>query len=161
MNRKIPENPTPAMAIVKKYLLLFILLFFVFSPSFSSEPKGGIELTITQIRNDKGWIIVSLFDRPQGFPADSAVAIRYFIVEAQQPSLSINIDNLPVGQYAIAVIHDENQNMKLDTNFMGAPIEGFASSGSNRRFSAPKFDSSKFKVISEVIELEIKMNYLF
>jgi uncharacterized protein (DUF2141 family) len=161
MNRKIPERLNPAMTIVKKPLILIILLFFILRPSFSSEPKGSVELTITQIRNDKGWIIVSLFDRPQGFPADSAAAIRYFIIEAQPPSLNINVYDLPASHYAIAIIHDENQNMELDTNFMGAPTEGFASSGSNRRFSAPKFESSKFKVHNQLIKVEIEMNYLF
>ena len=30
------------------------------------------------------------------------------------------------GVYAIAIIHDENTNGKLDTNFIGIPAEGVA-----------------------------------
>ena len=141
--------------------LLIVLLSCASCSSYSSETGGSIELTITNIRNNDGWILVSLFNQSQGFPSDTSRVYRSFILDAESPTLNLNIEDLPPGDYAIAIVHDENQNMELDTNLVGAPVEGYAASGSNRRFSAPRFSSSKFSIRSGSVRLEIKMNYLF
>lgn len=126
-----------------------------------AQPSGNIELTITNIRNASGQVLVSVFNREQGFPSDSTQAFRTYIVEAREPKLTLNINNLPYGEYAIALVHDENRNLLLDYNLVGAPVEGYAATGSNRRFSAPRFQFSKFSLESRIMRIEVRMNYLF
>ena len=50
------------------------------------------------------------------------------------------------GVYAVAMIHDENANGKLDTNFIGIPTEGIGVSNNPRLTGAPGFDEAKFKI---------------
>jgi uncharacterized protein (DUF2141 family) len=51
------------------------------------------------------------------------------------------------GKYAINVIHDKNNNNKLDTNFFGIPKEGWGCSNDARGvMGAPKFKDKLFSV---------------
>lgn len=140
-----------------------VIFFAVHSSAFvlASDPKGSISLTITNIRSNKGEILISVFNQPSGFPSDSSRAFRTYKVEAKSPQVTLNIPVLPSGQYAVAIIHDENNNSELDTNLIGAPVEGYAASGSNRRFSAPRFEASKFEVSEKPVTLRVSMSYLF
>jgi uncharacterized protein (DUF2141 family) len=61
------------------------------------------------------------------------------------------------GNYAIAVIHDENRNGELDTNMFGIPKEGYGfSSGAKVTMSAPSFSDAVFYMMED-----IKCLYLF
>ena len=42
--------------------------------------------------------------------------------------MSHTFTNIPFGEYAICVFHDENENGFIDTNFMGMPKEHVAAS---------------------------------
>ncbi len=54
------------------------------------------------------------------------------------------LDILP-GTYALAIIHDENMDGKLATNFLGVPTEGYGfSSGAKATMSAPSFEAASF-----------------
>jgi uncharacterized protein (DUF2141 family) len=146
---------------ITKMITVILLTSTLTAGSMAGEPVGSINLTISNIRNDKGQILISLFNQPVGFPSDSTRAYRTYVIDAEERSISLRIENLHPGEYAIALIHDENQNLKLDTNLVGAPVEGYAASGANKRFSSPKFESSKFMLKNESLNLEIVMNYLF
>ena len=72
----------------------------------------------------------------------------------------LRFSGLPSGNYAIALIHDENGNNKLDT-FMGIPREGFGFSRNPAiRFGPPKFASANFAVTSGTADEAIKVKYL-
>ena len=157
----MPKVSKYVLAAFRATGILVTLALWAGSAVYPSEPEGSLDLTITHIRNDKGLVLVSLFNQPKGFPSDTTMVYRTFILEAASPTMNLRIDKLSPGEYAIAIVHDENQNLELDTNLVGAPLEGYAASGSNKRFSAPRFESSKFMVGRNKVELEIKMNYLF
>jgi uncharacterized protein (DUF2141 family) len=130
--------------------------------SFQSRAQtGSIELNISNIRNSSGLILVSVFNQADGFPSDTTKVYRSFVLEARHPSVVLYIDDLPYGEYAVALVHDENKNYQLDTNLVGAPVEGYGASGANKRFSAPVFRNSKFPVREKKVKVEIRMNYLF
>jgi uncharacterized protein (DUF2141 family) len=58
---------------------------------------------------------------------------------------SFEFSDIKPGKYAIAVIHDENCNGKLDTNMFGIPKEGYGfSSGAEVTMSAPSFSDAVF-----------------
>jgi uncharacterized protein (DUF2141 family) len=43
------------------------------------------------------------------------------------------IDNLKLGRYAAYIIHDRNQNGKMDSNLVGFPLEAFGFSNVSAR----------------------------
>jgi uncharacterized protein (DUF2141 family) len=49
------------------------------------------------------------------------------------------------GTYGVSAFHDQNENGKLDTNFLGMPIEDYCASNNARGvLGPPSFDDAKF-----------------
>ena len=90
---------------------------------------------------------------------ESDPAARRLTVPVAQ-ARAIRFDGLPSGNYAIALIHDENSNNKLDTSF-GIPREGFGFSRNPViRFGPPSFASAQFAVSTGATDETIKVKYL-
>jgi uncharacterized protein (DUF2141 family) len=67
--------------------------------------------------------------------------------------------DIPDGNYTVRVLHDENNNNKLDSNFFGVPTEGFGFSNNPEvTLSFPSFSETKFEVIED-INTTIFMSY--
>ncbi len=67
--------------------------------------------------------------------------------------------NMPTGCYAISIFHDEDNNGKMNKNFIGYPTEGFGFSNNVKvRFSAPKFDECAFDLKSDTA-ITVVMDY--
>lgn len=122
---------------------------------------GTTELSvdIANLRSAKGLVRVCLTADPTNFPAciDDADAVTRSIPASAH---SIRFDGLPRGDYAVAVIHDENGNRKLDT-FVGIPREGF---GFSRNppigFGPPHFAAARFTLGSDAGVQQVRMHYL-
>ena len=57
------------------------------------------------------------------------------------------IKHLPPGTYALALIHDENGNGKVDTNWIGMPKEGVgASNNATGTLGPPSWRDAKFEL---------------
>jgi uncharacterized protein (DUF2141 family) len=74
---------------------------------------------------------------------------------------TLKFKDLPSGTYALALIHDENGNGKLDTTF-GIPREGFGFSNNPAiHFGPPSFKSAGVAVTSGQVDRTVKVKYLF
>jgi uncharacterized protein (DUF2141 family) len=70
-----------------------------------------------------------------------------------------SVFDLPEGQYSVRIFHDENNNRKMDTNFMGLPKEGWAMSNNVKaNFGPPSFEKSVFVAKGTVVQ-DLEMNY--
>jgi uncharacterized protein (DUF2141 family) len=140
-----------------KFIFLIIGLLF-YGTGFSQT--SNIDLTISEIKNKKGLIRVSLFNQDDGFPNDHEKAFRSISMEITELQLNFNIADLPTGEYALAILHDENENGKMDFNFLRMPKEGYGvSNNAKSSFGPPKFKDAIFLLSSDELSLEIKMNY--
>ena len=102
-----------------------------------------------------------LTTHPDKFPncQDDPNARRMTVLTRQAAMLKF--DGLPSGTYALALIHDENGNGKLDT-MMGIPKEGFGFSNNPAiRFGPPSFKSAEVAVTSGQVDRTVKVKYLF
>ena len=52
--------------------------------------------------------------------------------------------DLPPGDYAVMVMHDENGNGKLDSNMIGMPVEGYGFSNNPNVMRKPTFEEARF-----------------
>jgi len=120
--------------------------------------QGSIEVTVKNIKEPKGSIRVGLFNQDEDFLKK---AIDGKVVKATGTEVTVVFENLKAGEYAVSIIHDENDNGELDSNFMGIPKEGFAF-GNNAAgmFGPPDFKQAKMKVESEPVKQEIKLIYM-
>ena len=119
-----------------------------------------LEVKLTGMRNTKGSVLYLVFKSADGFPGDAKKSVKQGKIKASEAKNGILITDLVPGTYAITITHDENNNGKLDTNFVGIPKEGFAFSKNPKvTVGAPSFSQCKFDS-SESKEISIKMNHL-
>ena len=141
----------------------FLLLSSPFLVLSQDQPRheNQIHVEISGFRNDKGQALCAIFSSAAAFPkkADKAVARAKSAIVGRHAVCEF--PGLPPGTYAVSVIHDENSNGKLDTNFMGIPREGVgASNDAKGHFGPPKFDAASFRFEGSRLELKITITYL-
>jgi uncharacterized protein (DUF2141 family) len=71
-------------------------------------------------------------------------------VAAKQGEVTLKFADLPDGKYAVQVMHDQNDNNKLDTNFLGIPSEGYGFSNNPKVMRRAHFDEALFEVVGNV-----------
>lgn len=134
----------------------FLLAFIFCAASVSYGQNNNIEVTVKNIKEQKGSIRIGLFTNENDFLKKAAAGK---VVKASTTEIKVVFENLKAGDYAVSVIHDENENGELDTNAIGMPKEGFAF-GNNAMgmFGPPSFDKAKVTVntlpIKQIIELK-------
>ena len=117
----------------------------------SSASGHRVTVLIDGLRSDRGRAYVALHGSPAGFPG-GAGAIRTGDARIVGAAASVTLDGIAPGTYAVAVVHDENGNGKLDSNAFGIPREGIgASNGAQGRFRAARFDDAKFTVAGDTV----------
>lgn len=106
-------------------------------------PAATMQVEITGLRNDKGHVLLALYRPEDGFSETKPTAFRKQAIPARAGTLTVQLEDLPIGTYAIALIHDENDNLKIDTGFFGLPTEGFCfSRGAMGLFGPPSFKNA-------------------
>jgi uncharacterized protein (DUF2141 family) len=143
---------------------LSVALLFLSSsalPQVAPSQKNQIHIEIVGLRNDKGQVICSLFSSADDFPkrTDKAAARSLSVVSGRHGVC--DFPGIAPGTYAVSVVHDENSNGKLDTNFMGIPREGVGASNDARgHLGPPKFDAASFRYPGGRLGLKITIHYL-
>lgn len=114
------------------------------------SPASAADLTVTikGLRSDKGLVSICLFSGPSKFPDCSAAPrARQRTIPAAELRKPVVFSGLERGVFAIAALHDENANGRLDTNLIGIPREGIAVSNNRMpKFSAPSFEDAAFQL---------------
>ena len=120
--------------------------------------SNAISGSVTNLRSARGTCYVSLYNRKEAFPSKQAVATQKVQLTAKE--CVFVFEKLPKGDYAIAAYHDENNNGRLDTNFIGLPTEGYAFSNNPRTtMGPPSFAEAKVALHSTRVKVQLKMKY--
>jgi len=85
--------------------------------------NNSLTIQVNGIKNNNGYILVALHDGSTDFP--DGESIKTVSVEAERGSVEIEIEGIPSGEYAIALMHDENANDEFDMDPNGMPLEGW------------------------------------
>lgn len=121
------------------FLNLLLLPLMVFS-------QNKLSVDVTGVKSDKGSVLVAVYDSSDSF-LDSNKMFSGGSSKAQLGSTWVIIDNLPDGEYALAIFHDEDGDDELDTNWIGIPKEPICFSiGKMKTFGPPKYHECAFKV---------------
>jgi len=142
--------------------MFLISLIFSWLIALAPQPdKGKVIVKISNIHSDKGNISISIFKSADGYPDKTELAYKKMVVPISGGRATAVFDDLPYGEYAIAFIHDENNNHKMDSNFIGIPKEGVgASNDAKGSFGPPKYGDARFVLKQSVLELSLKTTYL-
>ena len=129
--------------------------------SQSSPPDNVIRVEITGARNAKGQILCALFSPGRAFPTKPENAVARTHSAIANGAGVCEFKGITPGRYAVSAFHDENSNGKIDTNFIGIPKEGLASSNDAKgHMGPPKFDAAAFEYPGGRMELKIRLMYL-
>ncbi len=125
----------------------------------TAPATASLEIDVSGMRSAKGLIRICLTAEPKNFPScvDDKHAVTRSVPASER---AIRFDGLAPGNYAVALIHDENSNAKLDT-WMGIPREGFGFSRNPRiGFGPPRFSAAEFALGAVAETQQVQMRYM-
>lgn len=132
----------------------------LFASLAGAAAPGSVDADITGFRSAKGQVLACLTTRADRFPDCQKDPNARRVTVATTTARTLRFDGLPSGDYALALIHDENGNGRLDT-MMGIPREGFGFSRNPViRFGPPKFSEASISVTSGAVDENVKVKYL-
>jgi uncharacterized protein (DUF2141 family) len=126
-----------------------------------SPVLGDITVIITDLRNADGEVLVSLYNKAEGFPRDRSTIIRAAAITPDGSGQVMTVfEDLRFGDYAIAVLHDEDLSQGMTFGRFHLPKEGYCFSNNVKvRFRAPKFKKAKFTLDGENVTQKLRMRY--
>lgn len=132
---------------------LFILVLLSIC-SFGLAQNSNLTVSVSGLKNNTGLQIVELYNDKSKF-----LKTTYKIISSaiKSNSATINFIGIPNAEYTVMAYHDENNNGKLDKNFIGIPKEAVACSNNAKGFMGPpKYEDAKFTLTANS-KINIKM----
>lgn len=127
----------------------------------SSAAASTVKVTITNMRNAKGVVRACMTTNPDLFPKCRGETKAHSVTVPAASSVTLSFKNVKPGLYAIALLHDENNNGKADRALMMMPKEGFGFSRDAKvRMGPPKFKEAAFDVTAQDQSQTITMRYM-
>ncbi len=131
---------------------VFAAFVIAVSPLLAGQALAAdLTITVEGGRSDSGLLLLCVFSEASSdvnaFPdCEGGKPVRSQKVNLSGGKTAVTYTGLKDGTYAVAMVHDENGNGKLDTNFLGIPSEGIGISNNPRLFGKPTFQEAKFTV---------------
>ena len=141
---------------MKTIFITLIILCSGISTLFAQENETvTVTLDVTITKYNKGAILLALYNSEENYMEDTYKTAKVRVINNKA---TILLKDISKGVYAFSLFHDLNENEKLDTNFLGIPIEPYGfSNGEKGRFGPPKFEKVQFSITkNETIKILIK-----
>jgi len=143
------------MSFISKVIMLCMVTGFTTGLWGDSAKQGySLSVKVSHLRNSKGLVQFSLYNKDGTIPDKN-----YKNTYRQQQGKIINgvsvvtFPHLPKGRYAVNILHDENQNKKIDKGFIlsieGIGFSNYKSIGFSNR---PKFSKASFILNRDTIK---------
>ena len=119
-----------------------------------------LDISVSGLRSTKGDVLVCLSANPRHFPDCRKDSAARKIKVAASHANKLQITKVVPGTYAVALIHDENANGKMDMSLF-LPREGFGFSRNPKiGMGPPKFKSAQFTVGGDDQNYTVEMKYI-
>lgn len=122
--------------------------------------EGNLTVIVGNVESEQGNIVVWVYDKSDDWLSDRYRTSATVPVAGhrQGDTVTLKLD-LPPGEYALSVFHDEDANGKLARNFIGLPKEPAGlSNNAVPRFGPPKWKDAVFRIEAAPVEQRIKLN---
>ena len=130
------------------------------APAAASNNGATITITVTDIRNSEGVVRACMTTKESIFPRCKRDPNSHSATVDAKGTITLRFTNVAPGDYAIALLHDENEDGKANRVLGMAPKEGFGfSRDAPVRMAPPDWDDAVFSVGSSDQSLTIKMRY--
>lgn len=123
-----------------KTTLTFVCCLFGLLASQAQNVK--LEVKVDGFENNTGKLKVGLYNSEGTF---LKTVYKSLTSDIANKTATVVFTDIPKGEYAITLYHDENANGTLDRNVMGIPTEDYASSNDAKAIMGPpKYADAKF-----------------
>lgn len=144
--------------VIQLTAILSILLFNV-AISFSQN-KAILTLTVHNIERNQGQLLIAVSKHADTFGPGKSNPYWGKAVKVDATTMQVEI-NIPYGEYALAILHDENGNRLMDYNLIRMPKEGYGFSNmAPDTFRPPGFEEAKFVFSEQHQSVQVFMIYL-
>ena len=146
---------------MKKYLSrslpLHVLASLLLTPAAAWAELPSLTVHVSGAEPGSGTLEVTVFNSPETFLSQAYLQRSGPVGE--EGRFTATFSALPEGDYAVVVVHDANDNKKLDSGFLGFGAESFAYSNeaSNPLFGRASFEDAKIEVNGD-LEIEIVLD---
>jgi uncharacterized protein (DUF2141 family) len=121
---------------------------------------GTVTITVTDLRSDEGVVRACMTTVEDIFPRCRRDPNSHRTVVRAGNTVTIRFTNVEPGDYAIALLHDENEDGKANRVLGMAPREGYGfSRDAPVRMAPPDWDDAVFTIGRASQNLTIKMRY--
>lgn len=118
---------------------------------------ASLAVTVDGVRNDEGDIRVAVCTKAEFL---QATCEHTALAPARTGAVTLTVDGLETGVWAVQVFHDENRNGRIDTNFFGIPTEGIGfSNGAQIRMGPPAFDDAAIRLAPGGGMIHVSLRY--
>jgi uncharacterized protein (DUF2141 family) len=132
----------------------FTLFLSLLSPALALAESSGVRVLVSNLSPVTGTLEITLFDSAESFLKEPY--LQQSGKADEDGNLEVEFVALPAGEYAVVVVHDENDNGKLDSGFLGFGGENYGYSNNIRPwFGRPDFEDAKFTVDQPETVVEI------
>ena len=108
--------------------------------------KGTLTVTVTNLRGAKGQLVAAIHDTKRGYDENNEkAAFAALTMKLSGGAASFSFHDLPQGNYAVVLFHDENANGVFDIKG-DEPLEGYGMSGARHALDQPTFRSASVPV---------------
>ena len=138
------------------------LAFAAVGATLSAAPAqaGEVVITVTDLRSTKGVVRACMTTREDIFPKCIKDPGSHRTVVPAGDKVVIRFTGVKPGDYAIALLHDENDNGKADRALGMMPKEGYGfSRDAPVKMAPPKFQDAVFSQGEGTSRLTIRMRY--
>ena len=142
---------------MSKFYIKFIIAVSTYITATSLAYAADLTVAVQGVKDASGFVGCALFNKEAGF-SDSKNAIAVTGGKANPAGNSCLFKSLTPGTYAVAVLHDSNENKKMDLSILGMPTEDWGMSNNVRpTFRAPTFKEASFSVGDAPIQISVKL----
>lgn len=144
-------------------LFLIVVWAAAWAVSAAAGESDSVFTTVTAsiapVRvKDGGHLIVGLYNDKEAWPK-LVRALMKQTVPADTETLTVTFDSVSPGSYSLLVIHDKNDNGKLDMRWFPWPKPKEGTGVSNNHKGRPKYDDASFEVGDIPIQFDVVLHY--
>ncbi len=124
-----------------------IVVLSLFSTNSKAQETYSLTVKVEEADNNDGMMLIAVYDNESDFLDKTYKGTKSEITDN---GCVVTFENIPEGTYAVSIFHDENNNDKLDSNFIGIPKEDYGCSNNAKGFMGPpKWKDAKFELNSD------------
>lgn len=127
--------------------------------ALADELTGIVTVEISGLQDAQGNVYIAVYDSDDTWLGDEVVLRKKVpIADALDGELVRTELQLPLGEYALSVFYDRDDDGELDTNFIGIPKEPVAlSNNATASFGPPSYEDAVFVLDAQPIIQSIIM----